>query len=321
MSGPDPRGPLADWFRRRLAAPELEIAAIAALSGGLVNHVATVDLRRAPSAAIERLLLRIDPVTGPYAPYDMAEQFDRFVRLEAVDLPVPKPLFLETDRSVIGRDFWVSEFVEGDCFGRLLDLDAPEGEHHLQSFMDALARIHGADWRAAGLDRRCPPLGPPELGATIERAGAPIAGLAASDRAIFEAIRVRLRSSIPADFPMALTHGDCSISNYIFRGGDIVAIVDWDLARISDPVSDLGYYAAIHHRFRMTQPRAARAAALAPVIAAFRARSGADLATLAFWEMFQGFANALSWVRPGWDGQASGFAAYRDRLAELLADD
>ena len=57
MSGLDPRGSLAAWFRCRLAAPELEIAAITALSGGLVNHVATVDLRRAPSAAIERLLL------------------------------------------------------------------------------------------------------------------------------------------------------------------------------------------------------------------------------------------------------------------------
>ena len=313
--------PLRRWFAARLEAAELEVVAVRPVSGGLVNHVGFVDVRRRPDARSERFLIRVDPVTGPYAPYDMPAQYDRFVRLHRAGLRVPRPLFLETDRSVVGREFWISEFVEGETPGRLLDLDTGQGTRRLHSYVAALADIHATDWQAAGLERRCPPLDIPALRHGLAAPGPELDRLEAADRALFEATATRLRAMLPSSFPMRLTHGDCSLSNYIYRGADVAAVVDWDLARITDPVSDLGYYCAIHHRFQMALPRRVRRDRLVPVIDAYAAGTGEDIASLPFWEMFHSWTNALSWLRPGWGKQASGFSAYRDRLCELLHDD
>jgi thiamine kinase-like enzyme len=41
---------------------------------------------------------------------------------------------------------------------------------------------------------------------------------------------------------ISLLHGDCSLSNYIYTGVKIAAVVDWELATLGDPQQDVGYY-------------------------------------------------------------------------------
>ena len=49
----------------------------------------------------------------------------------------------------------------------------------------------------------------------------------------------------PADARHALLHGDPNPGNYLIRDGRAVAVIDWELAGVGDPRSDLGFYAAL----------------------------------------------------------------------------
>lgn len=308
-------GRLTAWFAARLGT-RVSIESLAPISGGEVNDVRVVRLRLGNEW--RSYLLRWDPIVGPYAPYDMAGQFDRFVALRRTSIPVPAPLWLETDRSILGRDFWVSEFVTAETSGRLLDPDHPHSQARGRAFLDMLALIHQADWSGAGLQAHCPPLPPADLRAAIE-ASRGVAGVPPADVALWESVRQRLIATAPDDYPMALVHGDCSLSNYLFQGEEIVAVVDWDLARITDPLFDLGYYCAINDRFQTDKPEAERRRGRDAVVSGYRERTGAPLDRLAFWELYANFFNALSWLRPGWGTHGGGYAAYRQRLVELMA--
>ena len=309
---------LGGWLASRIEVDGLRVVSITPVSGGLVNDVRRVDISFRGGEA--SYLLRWDPVEGPYAPYDVALQFERFVRLRRTDLPVPEPLWLETDPDIIGRAFWISEFIEAETPGRLLDPDHPRSAERRRAFVDMLARIHGADWRGAGMGEVCPVLDPAALRASLVVAADTIDRLPPEDRALFGAALDRLKDTAPASYPLTLTHGDCSLSNYMFRGDRVVAVLDWDLVRITDPVLDLGYYCAISDRFQMDRPLAVREAMRRKVVDAYAARTAVRLDTLPFWELHQTMFAALSWLRPGWGGQPQqGFAAYRARLAELMA--
>jgi aminoglycoside phosphotransferase (APT) family kinase protein len=62
-------------------------------------------------------------------------------------------------------------------------------------------------------------------------------------------LRQYLLEHEPEDARFALTHGDTNAGNYLFRGEDVAAVVDWELAAIGDPRSDLGFYAALESIF------------------------------------------------------------------------
>ena len=305
---------LADWLAQRIGSP-VRIEAIEPLSGGLVNVIRRVTVS-VLNGAESRFVLRWDPVEGPHAPYDMAAQFRLFEALATTAIPVPRPLWLESDPAVIGRTFWFSEFVVGETMGRLLSPEASPAR--LASYVDALAVIHGTDWRQAGLAGHAPVIAPAAIPDLIAQAAQDFTYLATVDRPVFARARDALLARAPRDFTPALTHGDCSLSNFLFRGDAVAAVVDWDLIRITDPTLDLGYYCAINDRFQMHLPRGERAARRAPVVEAYRRRSGRSLETLPFWDLFCTFYNALTWVRPGWGGTGDGFCAYRARLEELL---
>lgn len=306
------------WLRARTGWGGLRIESIEAISGGLVNEIRRVDVDPGDPGmgGRARYVLRWDPLEGPYAPYDMVGQFLLFEALGRTAVPVPKPLWVEADASVIGRAFWLSEFVEGETMGRLLPPNASSAR--LAGFVDALATIHAADWGFVGLADHCPVIRPEGIAGLVEQAAQDFVHLTDMDRPLFEVVRQSLHSSAPTHFEPALTHGDCSLSNYLFRGDRVAAVVDWDLRRITDPILDLGYYCAISDRFQMTLLPADRAARRMRVVEAYRARTGRSLQTLPFWEMFCTFFNALTWVRPGWGARGDGFAAYRVRLKELL---
>jgi aminoglycoside phosphotransferase (APT) family kinase protein len=67
-----------------------------------------------------------------------------------------------------------------------------------------------------------------------------------ADSLLSRALQV-LRATIPSDGRLALCQGDINVFNYLFRAGEVVGIVDWEQARISDPRSDVGQLIALSH--------------------------------------------------------------------------
>jgi aminoglycoside phosphotransferase (APT) family kinase protein len=56
-----------------------------------------------------------------------------------------------------------------------------------------------------------------------------------------------LRATVPADGNLAFCQGDINVYNYLVRDGEVVAVVDWEMARIGDPRADVGQILALGH--------------------------------------------------------------------------
>ena len=50
-----------------------------------------------------------------------------------------------------------------------------------------------------------------------------------------------LRRDIPRPLPLVLVHGDFNPANFLYEGGRVTALIDWENARIGDPREDLGW--------------------------------------------------------------------------------
>lgn len=49
-----------------------------------------------------------------------------------------------------------------------------------------------------------------------------------------------IAAQVPADRTPTLVHGDYHFGNMLFRGADVVAVLDWEIAEIGQPLLDLG---------------------------------------------------------------------------------
>jgi aminoglycoside phosphotransferase (APT) family kinase protein len=68
-----------------------------------------------------------------------------------------------------------------------------------------------------------------------------------ADEPLLNRALTTLRDSAPSGGRLALCHGDPNPFNYLFRDQEVVGVVDWEQARISDPRSDVGQLVALAH--------------------------------------------------------------------------
>jgi aminoglycoside phosphotransferase (APT) family kinase protein len=178
--------------------------------------------------------------------HDMAREFRVLSALSPTDVPVPQTIALCEDNSVNGTPFYVMEYCEGMVIGE----EMPEGyaetpaERRALSMAvaDTLAKLHAVDYNAVGLGD----FGRPEgyLERQVRRWGEQWERSKTRELAeIDEAIR-RLKNAIPVSPAPTIVHGDYRIGNMILGlddPGRVVALLDWEMATLGDPLSDLGY--------------------------------------------------------------------------------
>ena len=157
---------------------------------------------------------------------------------------------------------------------------------------DHLADLHAVDWRAVGLEG----FGRPE-GFNLRhvkrieglmRASAPANSLPEG----FEALLAWLVANAPAESGGTIVHCDYRLGNVIWSAvapARLLAILDWELATLGDPLLDVGYLAMCHPTpgEPMTPVQELSAALAEPsfptrdeVLARYAARSGRDLSAL-----------------------------------------
>lgn len=228
------------WLR---ALPGFEAAGIRRMfpaDGGVSNITCCVELDGAPFAAIA---IRLQRERGIFEPYDVLREGEVIRALNASDLPVPRFIGSERDVTVLGAPFIAMEWIDAPHMG----VAGPEGD--FGAFTRAVAAVHATDWRALGLGEV---LGVPLKAAagTLSELDAVAARMPAfacdNDPLLCRALEV-LRATVPADGWLALCQGDINVFNYLFRVGEVVGIVDWEQARISDPRSDVGQLLALSH--------------------------------------------------------------------------
>ncbi|CAM9529151.1 unnamed protein product [Ectocarpus sp. 8 AP-2014] len=214
----------------------------------------------------------------------------RALRLDpASDVPVPRPLLLCEDPTVIGTPFYVMEFVQGRIFSdaALPGLAPAERAAAYESAAETLARLHHVDFVRAGLGG----FGRGEGGylgrqvATLERVAAkqaedagPIEGF----DGVVRDLRELIASGSVVQDRVAIVHGDFRIDNLVFHPAEprVIAVLDWELSTLGHPLADLANLCILHHLPASAAAMASAAAAPAPAVGASRG-TGAGIAARA----------------------------------------
>jgi aminoglycoside phosphotransferase (APT) family kinase protein len=217
----------------------------------------------------------------------------------------PRPLAYSDDLSILGAPFYVMERVRGIILRNRspqgLDLTPELMRAMCGALVDTLADLHQVDYQAAGLGD----LGRPEgyvsrqVGGWAKRyAAARTEDIPALDRAI-----AWLQSNTPAERGAALIHNDYKYDNVIFDLSDptrVVAVLDWEMATIGDPLMDLG--TTLGYWAEPGDPAALREFGITSrpgnlsrqqVVDAYAARSGLDLGDFRFYYVFGLFKVAV----------------------------
>ncbi len=194
----------------------------------------------------ERFVLRRPPRPPlPPSAHDVLREARLLAALEPTAVRTPALLAVCDDESVLGVPFYVMPYLEGNVVTNELPspLDEPgERRRIAEELVDGLAEIHAADWQAAGLEGFGKPTG------YLERQLRRFNGLWEHNKTrevpVVQEVGDWLAAHMPESPAATIVHGDYRLGNVMFASdapARLIAVFDWELATIGDPLADLGY--------------------------------------------------------------------------------
>lgn len=288
-----------------------ETALAAYLRGRLPGADAPLTLRQFPGGhsnltyllrfGEQEYVLRRPPL-GPVAPtaHDMTREHRVLSALWRVFRPAPRPYLLCEDPGVIGAPFYVMERRHGVVIRTQLPPriagDPGRRRRVSEAVVETLVALHAVDWEAAGLAGLGRPAGFVERqvrgwAERYERAKT-------RDIAAIRDLARWLAERIPPAPPPTLLHNDYKLDNLMLDPDDpgrVVAVLDWEMATLGDPLVDLGLL--LCYWADGTDPPARRQSvsqvtagpgflSRAELLARYAAETGRDVARIAFYETF-----------------------------------
>ena len=192
------------------------------------------------------VILRRPPLghTLPTA-HDMAREYRVLDGLRGTAVPVPRVLHLDAADGPLGARFYVMERVVGHICRNALPsgyAETPDERAAIGlALVDTLAALHTVDAEAAGLGDFGRPAGFMER--QLRRWWEQWERSRTAELPALDALREDLVRDLPAGGPGAIVHGDYRLDNTVLhptRPGDIVAVLDWEMSTLGDPLADLG---------------------------------------------------------------------------------
>ena len=172
--------------------------------------------------------------------------------LQNTDVPTPDVLAVCDDEAVIGAPFYVMPFIEGDVITVAMpdELDNPEQRRRTAfELVDTLAQIHAVDWHKVGLDTLAKHTG------YLERQVTRFLGLweysKTRELPVVQEVGEWLQANLPDTPQTTIVHGDYRLGNTMFAAtapARLIAVFDWEMATLGDPLADLGYMTATWSR-------------------------------------------------------------------------
>lgn len=191
---------------------------------------------------------RPPPPPVPPGGHDMLREARVISALADTDVPVPRVLAVAEAGEVLDVPFYVMSHVEGAVVTTEtpVELRTPELRRGVgEAVLDTLVRLHAVDWRACGLEG----FGRPE--GFNRRHLRRMLGLVNDERGEvpppFASLARWLEDSAPPESGASIVHSDFRIGNLIVSAQPpprVMAVLDWELATIGDPLLDLGYLLA-----------------------------------------------------------------------------
>ena len=180
--------------------------------------------------------------------HDMKREFDMLSALAGVYARVPKPIAFCDDEAVLGARFYLMERVRGV----ILRSDAPPPGVTFSpellrdvstALVDNLVDLHAVDVSRPPLCTMGRPQGyvARQVTGWTER----YRNAKTDEVPGIEAVAAWLSRNLPAESGAAVVHNDYKYDNVALHAGDlrrVVAVLDWEMATIGDPLMDLGTF-------------------------------------------------------------------------------
>jgi aminoglycoside phosphotransferase (APT) family kinase protein len=180
-------------------------------------------------------------------------EFTVMQALHGAGVPVPRMHLLCEDESVIGRAFYVMEFMQGRVLWdqTLPGMSNAERGRIYDEMNRVIAALHRVDVKTAGLEHYGKP------GNYFDRQ------IARWSRQYIASITDpipemdRLMEWLPAHMPasardesqVSVVHGDFRLDNLVFHPVEprVLAVLDWELSTIGHPLADFSYHCMSWH--------------------------------------------------------------------------
>jgi len=234
-----PAGPLGEFLDEHGADGKGDTPVVTKIGEGRSNL--TFRVERGGKAWV----LRRPPMGDlPETAHDMMREHRVLAALADTPVRAPKPLVACSDTDVIGVPFYLMEVIDGivirgappEQFGE--DQRGPIGSE----MIDALAELHLVKPDEVGLSD----LGKPQgyTARQVSRWSKQWEFMSTRPLPDVEAVKTWLEENVPSESPSAIVHGDYKLDNVVFAPQappKLLAIFDWEMATLGDPLADLGY--------------------------------------------------------------------------------
>jgi aminoglycoside phosphotransferase (APT) family kinase protein len=229
--------------------------------------------------------------------HDMVREYRVLEGLATTTVPVPNVYALCDDPEVLGAPFYVMEKVDGRILrdaDDMASLAAEDARRCSLELVDVLARLHAVDYQAVGLGE----FGRPDgfLARNVARWGKQWAANKTRDVPEIDELVRRLDRALPESGPPAIVHGDYRLDNTMLASDDagrIVAVLDWEMSTLGDPLTDLGLFLVYWGGTETAAVRSTQAVATVPgflssdeITERYAEQSGRNLAHLDFYVVF-----------------------------------
>lgn len=276
---------LPQWVAKQLDVPEVAVTSAVRLAGGFSNETWHVQCTHGRDAEPIEFVVRWSPEGALFYPADIAGQFDLLRALEPTPIPAPAPLWAELEGEVLGEPFLTMRLVPGISVPRAFDLNDVDRRAKLTSYVQSLAGIHALDWHGHGIGSVLVAPRPGHCASTaLDSVRQQLVDRGVGDDPIVKRTFSWLEDRLPQRSDVTLIHGDCNISNYRFDGTSVVAILDWDLAKLSDPLWDVAAYCMSMTKYLAHESSEVQDAERQRFLEMYQDASGRSVENLEFWE-------------------------------------
>ena len=279
---------LARWARAHVG-PQAAVGAVTRLPGH--SGITFAFEVRAPQA-VEHLVIRVPPEGVRRSGItDVLRQVPLLQVMQREGVPVPRVRWWDDDERWFGVPYLIVDRVPGATVGDVFAVagEVDDGDSLFRQAVDALVRVHAADWRE-GLD-----------GWDVPR---PLAGEVDRYRALLERspeddwiavgteLADALRASVPPEPEPAVVHNDFYSNNWLFDRGTLTAVLDWEGTFIGAPLLDLGWLCMMYDPSSWSREHRARTCwspSTAFIVDSYESASATATAALGWYRAFAGY--------------------------------
>ena len=295
--GIDTRAGLEAWFEQR-GVDEPKISLLPGPQASGYSHETIIFELNG-----RKLVARVEPLGehNVFPDPDLAMEFRLLETLGDTNVPLPKLVGYESEPTFLGAPFYVMEHLDGRvppdsppyCMAGWLQESSTEDRAAVWwSGLEAMSRVHVVDHAKLDFVNAGRTIGfQGELEYWERYIGFCGGEIAPSAQRAW----TWLSANVPADTTTALCWGDSRLGNQMFSGTECIALLDWEMACLSDPVQDLAWFVYFDHVFAegLGVPRLDGMPSRGESIARYEDLTGTKVRNFDYFEVFAGFRFAV----------------------------